>query len=169
MSLCAHTCILSRLNPLFASLQLPFFKNSAEDALISMPWRTALLHPTSIWHLVVYPLPSCQSHLFLLSALQSSDKNIIDIQMAITCVLFSKQSFIAQFSRFENQKVVFSKIKWKIFFPAASKKLKALASVCQSSIINKQPGRKQSDLQKTLSVLINDLEWEQLDYFPTLL
>lgn len=118
-----------------------------------MPWRTALLHPTSIWHPVAYPFPPCESHIILLSALKSSDKNIMDIQTAITCVLFSKQSSRALFSQFENQKVVFSKIKWKIFFPAASKKLKAFASVCQSSIINKQPGRRHSDLQKTLSVL----------------
>lgn len=108
--------------------------------------------------LVAYPLPSCESHLFLLSALKPSDKNIIDIQIAITCVLLGKQSSTALFSQFENQQVVFSKIKWEIFFPAASKKLKALASVCQSSIFNKQPGRRQSDLQKMLSVLINDFK-----------
>lgn len=80
------------------------------------------------------------------------------IQIAITCVLFTKQSSRALLSQFENQKVVFSKIKWKIFFPAASKKLKAFASVCQSSIINKQPGKRQCDLQKPFSVLINYLE-----------
>lgn len=109
--------------------------------------------------LVAYPLPSCKPHLFLLSALKLSDQNIVDIQIAITCVLFGKQSSRALYSQFENQQVVFSKIKWEIFLPAASKKLKALASVCQSSIINKQPGRRKSDLQKTLSVLINDFEW----------
>lgn len=81
----------------------------------------------------------------------------MDIHTAITCVLFSKQSSRALFSQCENQKVVLSKIKWKNVFPAASKKLKALASVCQSSIINK-PGRRQSDLQKTLPALINYLE-----------
>lgn len=78
------------------------------------------------------------------------------MQMATTCVYYSVNSSRALFSQFENQKkAILPNIKWKIFFSAACKKL---TSTCQSSSINKEAGRKQSNLQRTLSELMNDVE-----------
>lgn len=66
--------------------------------------------------------------------------------------LRSKQNSRGLFSQFEKQKkAVFSKMKWKIFSSAACEKLKSPASVWQSSVIRKEPSRKQSDLQRAFS------------------